>query len=261
MRESYSAQFQLNDANARDVAAICARLEGLPLALELTATRCNVFSPQALLSRLEHPIEVLTGGRRDAPPRHQSMRSSLSWNDDLLSSDEQTLFRRLAVFVGGFSLQAAEATMTSLGGMSISVLDGITALIDKSILQQSQYGKDEARLYLLEVIREYGLESLAACGELEQTRDAHAAYFLELVEAAVFHTNQSAWQELLEREVGNLRAAMEWLLDGGQIEEALRIVAALENTSIVSREGNELFSTEVKARVFSEARPCCISPE
>jgi len=245
--------FQLNDANARDVAAICARLEGLPLALELTATRCNVFSPQALLSRLEHPIEVLTGGRRDAPPRHQTMRNSLSWNDDLLSSDEQTLFRRLAVFVGGFSLQAAEAIMTSLGGKSISVLDGVTALIDKSILQQPQFNRDEARLYLFEVIREYGLESLAACGELEQTQDAHAAYFLELAEEVMFHTNQSAWLGLLECEKGNLRAAMEWLLDGGKVEEALRIVAALEKTSIVFRESNELFSTEVKARVFSVA--------
>jgi DNA-binding CsgD family transcriptional regulator len=228
-------------------------MEGLPLALELTATRCNVFSPQALLSHLEHPIEVLTGGRRDAPPRHQTLRNSLSWNDDLLSSDEQTLFRRLAVFVGGFSLQAAEAIMTAFGDMSISVLDGVTALIDKSMLQQPAYGKDETRLYLLEVLREYGLESLAASGELEQARDAHAAFFLALAEAAALNTNQSAWQELLEREVGNLRAAMEWLLDGGQIEEALRIVAALEKTSIVSRESNELFSTEVKARVFRVA--------
>ena len=246
-------RFQLTDANARDVAGICSRLEGVPLALELTATRCNVFSPQALLSHLEHPIEVLTGGRRDAPPRHQTLRNSLSWNDDLLSSNEQTLFRRLAVFVGGFSLQAAEAIMTAFGDMSISVLDGVTAIIDKSMLQQPAYGKDEPRLYLLDVLREYGLESLAARGELEQARDAHAAFFLALAEAAALNTNQSAWQELLEREVGNLRAAMEWLLDGGQIEEALRIVAALEKTSIVSRESNELFSTEVKARVFRVA--------
>ncbi|HEY6410471.1 MAG TPA: hypothetical protein VIY29_23725 [Ktedonobacteraceae bacterium] len=169
-------RFKLTDANARDVAWICSRLEGLPLALELAATRCHVFSPQALLSRLEHPIEVLTGGRRDARPRHQSMRNSLSWNDDVFSSDEQALFRRLTVFVGGFSLQAAEAIATASGGMSISVLVGVSTLIDKSMLQQPAYGKDEPCLYRLEVLREYGLELLAECGELEQTRDAHAAY-------------------------------------------------------------------------------------
>ena len=117
-------------------------------------------------------------------------------------------------------MQAAEVIMTSLGSMSISVMDGISALIDKSILQQPQYGTDEARLYLFELIREYGLESLAACGELERTRDAHAAYFLELVDVAMFDTEQNAWEELLEREKDNLRAAMEWLLDSGKIEEA-----------------------------------------
>jgi predicted ATPase len=112
---------------------------------------------------------VLTGGRRDAPPRHQTLRNALSWNDDLLSSDEQTLFRRLAVFVGGCSLPAVEAILTATGGMSMSVLDGITALIDKSMLQHSVAGKDEPRLYLLEALREYGLESLTENGELEQT--------------------------------------------------------------------------------------------
>jgi DNA-binding CsgD family transcriptional regulator len=242
--------FQLTDGNARDVAGICSRLEGVPLALELTATRCNVLSPQALLSQLEHPLEVLTGGRRDAPTRHKTLRNALSWNDDMLSADEQTLFRRLAVFVGGFSLQAAEAIATAHGGMRISVLDGVKALIDKSMLQKPEHGRDEPRLYLLELLREYGLERLAECGELEQTRDAHAAYYVALAETVELHTNQIVWQELLEHELKNLRAAVEWLLESGQLEKALRIVAALEQASKVSQESNELNSTESRVRVL-----------
>jgi predicted ATPase/DNA-binding CsgD family transcriptional regulator len=223
--------FQLTDENSRDIAGICSRLEGIPLSLTLAAARCKLLSPQALLSRLENPIEVLTGGRRDAPPRHQTLRNALSWNDDLLSSDEQTLFRRLAVFVGGCSLPAVEAILTATGGMSMSVLDGITALIDKSMLQHSVAGKDEPRLYLLEALREYGLESLTENGELGQTRDAHAAYYLELAEEAVSvlpGTNHTIWQERLEWEVENLRAAMEWLLKRHHTEEALRLATALE---------------------------------
>jgi DNA-binding NarL/FixJ family response regulator len=223
--------FQLADENSRDIAGICARMEGIPLALTLAAARCKLLSPQALLSRLEHPFEVLTGGRRDAPPRHQTLHNALSWNDGLLSSDEQTLFRRLAVFVGGCSLPAVEAIATATGGMSMSVLDGITALIDKSMLQQPLSGKDEPRLYLLEALREYGLESLTENGELGQTRDAHAAYYLELAEEAVSvlpGTNHTIWQERLEWEVENLRAAMEWLLKRHHTEEALRLATALE---------------------------------
>ncbi len=182
--------FQLTDENARDIAEICTRLEGVPLILELTAAHCNVLSPHALLSRLEHPIEMLTGGRRDAPLRHQTLSNLLSWNDDLLTSNEQMLFRR-----------------------------------------------------------EYGLERLGACGELEKTRDAHAAYFMALAEAAVFHTNQVAWQALLECEVGNVRAAVEWLLEQGERGRALRIAAALEKISKVSRDENVLLPTQVDARM------------
>src|SRR6266705_2326526 len=241
--------FQLTDENARDVAEICTRLEGVPLTLELTATYCNALSPHALLSRLEHPIELLTGGRRDAPLRHQTLSNLLSWNDDLLTPNEHMLFRRLAIFDGGFSLQAAEVIMKVFGDISISVLDGITALIDKSMVQQTAYGKEEPRLYFLEILREYGLERLGACGELEKTRDAHAAYFMALAEAAVFHTNQVAWQALLECEVGNVRAAVEWLLEQGERGRALRIAAALEKISKVSRDENVLLPTQVDARM------------
>jgi predicted ATPase/DNA-binding CsgD family transcriptional regulator len=222
--------FQLTEENARDVAEICSRLDGVPLALELAAASCQLLSPKALLSRLEHPLQVLTGGRRDAPPRHQTLRNSLSWNDDVLSPDEQTLFRRLAVFDGGFSLQAAEAIATAPGGMRISVLDGVSALIEKCMLEHAAHGGDEPRLYLLEVLREYGLERLAACKELEHIRDAHAAYYLALaeeVESVMTDANQLVWQERLEREMKNLRAAMEWLMERKQAEAALRLAAAL----------------------------------
>ncbi len=246
--------FQLTDENARDVAEICTRLEGVPLTLELTATHCNVLSPHELLSRLEHPIEMLTGGRRDAPLRHQTLRNLLSWNDDLLTPNEHMLFRRLAIFDGGFSLKAAEAIMKVFGDMSISVLDGISALIDKSMVQQTAYGKEEPRLYFLETLREYGLERLGSYGELEKTRDAHAAYYMALAEAAVFHTNQAARQGLVECEVGNLRSAIEWLLERSQSKKALRIVAALEQTSKVSRKDNVFISAQVKARIPEVAR-------
>jgi len=171
-------EFQLTDVNARDVAEICHRLDGVPLALELAATHCKLLSPKAILTRLEHPIEMLTGGRRDAPLRHQTLRNMLSWNDDLLTPDEHKLFRRLAIFDKGFTLQAAEALQNVFGDMSNSVLDGITALIDKSMLQQTISGKEEPRLYFLEVLREYGLELLAAYGELQKTRDALASNFI-----------------------------------------------------------------------------------
>ena len=223
--------FQLTEENARDVAEICTRLEGVPLALELAAAHCQLFSPQVLLAQLEYPLKMLTGGRRDAPPRHQTLRNAFSWNDDVLSSDEQTLFRRLAVFSGGCSLQAAEAIATAEGGTSISVLDGVRALIEKSMLQHAAQGKDEPRLYLLELLRAYGLERLAACGELEHIRDAHAAYYLALAEEAridLSSANQAMWRERLEREVKNLREAVEWLLERGHPEKALRIAAALE---------------------------------
>ncbi len=162
--------------------------------------------------------------------RQQTLRNTLSWNYDLLSPDEQTLFRKIAVFVGGCSLQAAEAISTALGDMTTSVLDSVTSLIDKNLLQQPAHGKDEPRLYIFEMFREYGLECLEANGELEQARDAHAAYYLALAEEAestLLCTNQVVWQERLEQEAENLRAALRWLLERNEVEAALRLAAAL----------------------------------
>jgi len=223
-------RFQLTVENAGDIAAICTRLEGVPLAIELAAAQSKLLPPRALLSRLEYPLEVLTGGRRDAPARQQTLLKTLDWNDDLLSPDAQKLFRRLAVFVGGCSLQAAEVLSMALGSLTISVLDGVRSLVDKSLLRNAVSGEDEPHLSLLEMNRAYALERLSECGELEQTRDAHAAYYLALAEEAESDlpgTDQVAWQDWLEREVGNLRAALEWLLERKQGEAALRLAAAL----------------------------------
>jgi len=223
-------EFQLTIENARDIAEICTRLEGVPLAIELAAAQGKLFPPKILLSRLEHPFEALTGRRKDAPARQQTLLKTLSWNDALLSSDEQTLFRRFAVFVGGCSLQAVEALSKTLGSLGTSALDGVLSLVDKSLLRYSATSEDEPRLSFLEMIRAYALKQLKECGELEQTRNAHADYYLALAEEAesiLPGDEQAAWQESLEREVGNLRAALEWLLERKRGEAALRLASAL----------------------------------
>ena len=222
--------FQLTDENARDIAEICTRLEGVPLAIELAAAQSKLLPPKALLSRLLHPLEVLTGWRRDAPERQQTLLKTLDWSYNLLSSDEQTLFRRLAVFAGGCSLQAVEAVSAALGSLTISVLDGVRSLVDKSVLRNIAFGADEPHLSLLEMIRLYALKRLADSGELEQARDAHATYYLALAEeaeSALVDADQPTWADQQEREAGNLRAALEWLLERKKGEEALRLAAAL----------------------------------
>src|SRR3989440_1692301 len=221
--------FQLTPVNVRAIAEICALLDGLPLAIELAAARIKLLPPQALLKRLSHRLEVLTGGVRDLPTRQQTLRNTLQWSYDLLSTQEQHLFRRLSVFVGGSSLQAAEAvaqavshTNTTGSNSTMDVLEGVVSLLDKSLLQQTELEAEEPRLMMLETIREYGLECLQAGGELEAARRAHAVYYLGLAEeAAEYHFSAEAgrWFELLEREQENLRAAFRWALER-QDEEA-----------------------------------------
>ncbi|HYX48230.1 MAG TPA: LuxR C-terminal-related transcriptional regulator, partial [Ktedonobacteraceae bacterium] len=254
--EAILPEFKLTDENAQDVAVICDRLEGMPLALELTAAHCKLLSPHTIVSRLKHPIELLTGGRRDAPLRHQSLRNMLSWNDDLLSPDEQKLFRRLAIFDRGFTLQAAEAIMSVFGDMSISVLEGITTLIDNSMVQQTAFSREEPRLYFLEVLREYGLEGLAECGELDQARDAHASYFTTIAEAVTFDLNPADWQKQLQYEVCNLQAALEWLKARGEKVKTWHIASALEKMPGRSRDtGMLLLSKGANDSVLSQFDP------
>jgi predicted ATPase/DNA-binding CsgD family transcriptional regulator len=235
--------FQLTSANAQAIAEICVRLDGLPLAIELAAARLKLLPPQALLTRLEHRLPLLTSGGQDAPLRQQTLRNTLAWSYDLLSEEDQRLFRWLSVFVGGCTLEAVEAVCKTLGDQTITVLEGVASLLDKSLVQQSgQEGEEEPRFLLLETIREYGLECLAEAGETEATREAHAWYYLHLAEEAEPHlrgAEQGRWFDRLERERENLRATLSFLLDRAHAavqtgenrrehaEQALRLCAAL----------------------------------
>lgn len=226
--------FQLTPANARAIAEICARLDGLPLAIELAAAGIKLLLPQVLLARLGQRLQVLTSRTWDVPARHQALRHTIAWSYDLLDAQEQRLFRRLAVFVGGCSPEAAEAVSTAVGDTGADVLEGMASLLDKSLLQRTERDGGEPRFAMLETIREYGLEVLASGGEAEATRQAHAAYYLapaEQAEPELSGPQQLTWFERLEREHDNLRATLSWLLeqgsDGQSRELALRLSAAL----------------------------------
>lgn len=232
--QTVTYDFQVTDANARTIAAICTRLDGLPLAIELAAARIKLLSPTALLARLERRLQVLTGGGPDLPRRQQTIHDTIKWSYDLLSADEQLLFCRLAVFVGGCTLEAIETFSESLGGASISVLDGVNSLLNKSLLQRDDHEEGEPRLQMLETVHEYGMEELAARGELEMTRDAHARYYQAFVQKSK-RTLLRMWQEpkltQLEREYLNLLIALEWSLEqkeaAERIERILQLAAAL----------------------------------
>jgi predicted ATPase/DNA-binding CsgD family transcriptional regulator len=219
------ADFALTEANAGAVADICRRLDGLPLALELAAARVKVLPAAALLAKLERRLPLLTGGGRDLPARQRTMRDAVAWSHDLLTDDERVLFRRLAVCVGGFDLEAAEAVA---GDAGIGVLEGVAALADASLLREEEDPDGEPRYLLLETVREFGLERLAASGEENEVRDRHAAFFLDLAERA-----PPAWADWgpamfdrVERELGNLRAALGRFLARGDAAAALRLAEA-----------------------------------
>jgi predicted ATPase/DNA-binding CsgD family transcriptional regulator len=217
------SDFRLTPTNALTIAEICVRLDGLPLAIELAAARIKLLPPQALLARLGHRLQVLTGGARDAPLRQQTLRDTLTWSYDLLDAGEQRLFRRLSVFVGGCTLEAVEGIYTALGERPADVLDGVASLIDKSLLRQVDQEREEPRLLMLAIIREYGLEVLASTGEMERIRRAHAHYYLRLSEDAeteIGGPQQAAWLDRLEREHDNLRAALQWSLEQAGNEQA-----------------------------------------
>ncbi|MFL5661402.1 MAG: ATP-binding protein [Ktedonobacteraceae bacterium] len=225
-------------ARVRRTPSLCAHLDGLPLAIELAAARVKHFSPHTLLARLEQGLSVLSGGARDLPARQQTLRGAIAWSYDLLSPKEQKLFRHLAVFVDGWSLEAAEAICMARGGLTEDMLEGMASLVDKSLLRQEEQAAGETRFWMLQTLREFGLEQLTRSGELEATRQAHAKYYLQLAEEAqpsLQATEQGRWMARLEQEHENLRAAIFWLLaqaQGGeqskqQAERALRFCTAL----------------------------------
>jgi non-specific serine/threonine protein kinase len=204
--------FALTDANAAAVGEICARLDGLPLAIELAAPRVRLLTPEAIIGRLADRFALLTGGARDLPARHQTLRAAIAWSYDLLSEEEQGLFRRLGVFVGGCTLDAVEAVCAAGAGQGLTVLDGVDSLVGKSLVRQDATD-GESRFVMLETVREYALEQLGTRGQLEATRRDHAAYFLSLAEQAeprLVGPEVVAVLDRLEAEHGNLRAALEW---------------------------------------------------
>jgi predicted ATPase/ATP/maltotriose-dependent transcriptional regulator MalT len=225
--------FQVTPTHAPLLAQICTRLEGLPLALELAAARVRLLPPAALLARLDRRLDVLSGGGHDLPERQRTLRATLAWSYELLSARERRLFRRLSVFVGGFTLEAAKA-VSKLSDETeveaVSTLDAVASLLDKSFLQQGKQEGKEPRLLMLETIREYGVEALLASGEMEAVRQAHAAYFLHLAETAepaLEGPHPAIWWDRLEREQENLRAAMQWFLEREEGALALRLGCAL----------------------------------
>ena len=221
--------FALDDENAEAVAAICHRLDGLPLALELAAARVKLLSPQAILSRLEKRLDLLTGGAEDLPKRQRTLRDAIDWSHNLLEPSEQTLLARLGVFAGGCSLELADAVAGE--GMALGAsFEALASLVDKSLVRQRDGAEGEPRFVLLETIREFALERLEQGGELDDLRRRHAARFLELVEAAepeLTRANQALWLDRLDEENDNIRAALTWAVGAGEIELALRLAGAL----------------------------------
>lgn len=226
--------FVVSGANASAIAEICRRLDGLPLAIELAAARVKLLSPAAILARLDRRLAVLTGGPRDLPLRQQTLRQTIAWSHDLLSVEEQRQFRRVAVFVGGFTLAAVEAVVgaaENAGRQDADVLTGMTSLVDKSLLRQDEGPEqDEPRFAILETVREYALERLAAAGEADALRERHAGFYLALAEQAepgLIGPRQAVWLDRLQQEHDNLRAALRWLVEHGPADHGLRLAAAL----------------------------------
>ena len=228
--------FALGEENAQAVAELCVHLDGLPLAIELAAARTGVLSPQMILDRLGERLSLLRWEAPDLPERQRTLRSAIDWGYELLEAGEQGLFRRLGVFVGGFTLEAAQA-MSYLGNEETGyrptpeeVLDGVASLTAKSLIQVDNRDAEGVRYRLLESVREYALEQLEFQKEVEAARRSHALYFLYLAERAepeLIGGEQRAWFLRLEAERGNLRVALRWLTSQSEYGPALRLAAAL----------------------------------
>jgi tetratricopeptide (TPR) repeat protein len=220
----------LDEDNLRAVAEICFRLDGLPLAIELAAARVKILPPPALLAWRDGSLDLLTCGPRDVPSRQQTLRKTIDWSHGLLSAAEQTLFRRLAVFSGGCTLESVEAVCNTRHDLEIPVLDGISSMVNKHLLQRKEEKTAEGRFTMLQTIREYALERLRASGEEVFTRRAHAAYCVVLAEegaAQLTEEDRANWLTLWDAEYNNLRNALDWLIRTESGEWALRLGTAL----------------------------------
>jgi predicted ATPase len=221
--------FAATDANAPAIAEICYRLDGLPLSIELAAARIKLFSPGEMLVRLSKPLDLLRGGARDLPDRHQTLQRAIAWSYDLLEPDEQLLFRRISVFSGGCRHEAAEA-VCGAEPLGMDVAEGVGALVDKSLLRAADGGDGEMQFVMLDTIREFGLQKLRESGEDEAIRKMHALYFRDLAERAEPHLtgpDQVTWLDLIEKEHDNFRLALTWVAERRESDIGLRIGAAM----------------------------------
>jgi predicted ATPase/class 3 adenylate cyclase len=222
--------FSLTQENALEVVEICERLDGLPLAIELAAARIKLLPLRVLLDRLDNRLKLLTGGARNQPERQRTLRNALEWSYELLEAGEKLLFGRLGVFSGGATLEAIEAVCDAREDLPMDALEGVSSLVDKSLLRQEEGTGGELRFVMLETIREHARERLEQSGEAETIRRAHAQYFLELAEEAeprLTTSEQVRWLNELDDEYGNLRAALSWSLERREAETALRLGGAL----------------------------------
>lgn len=225
-----NSAFSLSEDNAANVAQICKRLDGIPLAIELAAARIKVLSVDEIAARLDDRFSLLTAGSRTAIPRHQTLRATIDWSHDLLTEPERTLFRRLSVFAGGFTLETVERVCGE--GMAQGVvLDLLGRLADKSLVIVEPLATSQGTRYrLLETLRQYGLEKLIAAGEAPTLRQRHLEFYMELAEEAeghLFRQDSKVWLSHLESELENLRSAIEWSASAGKADAALRILGAL----------------------------------
>jgi predicted ATPase/DNA-binding XRE family transcriptional regulator len=228
--QSVDPSFDLQPANAPVVSEICARLDGLPLAIELAAARTRILPPPALLARIGDRLGLLTAGASDAPARQRTLRDAVGWSHDLLTTHVQILFRRLAVFAGAFSLEAAQAVARSGSGSPPDLLDGLASLVRAGLLVP-QKSEDEPRFAMLQTIRDFARERLQAAGELDSARFAHAAFYRDLAEASepwLRGSEQRHWLDRLEAEIDNFREALRFFHERGEVEPGLQLASALQ---------------------------------
>jgi predicted ATPase len=222
--------FALGPENAAAVHEICLRLDGLPLAIELAAARTKVLSPSAILDRLQSRLQLLTGGPLDQPERQQTLRNTIAWSHGLLNEGEAILFRRLSVFAGGCTLEAAEAVCNTGGDLGTDLFEALSSLIDKNLIQRVDRGDSEPRFAMLETIREYALERLSESGEQTSTRRAHAAYCIVLAEEGnpeLTIVQRGRWLKQCDLEIDNFRFAVDWLFQTQDLDWGFRLCVAL----------------------------------